>query len=424
MAFSTFNSIQSFLMYVRARVSNLAYTYNFPALDPSLVLYYPMDSSANPTIGFQTANYATGLPVYDASMLGSSMITYKQGNFIRGLGDLSLNNTMGAQLVAQTTSGNYVVANNTFAPNISGGFSISLWFSCSGQLNKTGTLISLPLNKTSNGIQIDISGPNMIYTGWNNPFTPTSITGLTLWLDAKVTSSFTYISSTYGNWIDQSGLGNNMAQTASNTGKLVSLVTRNGYPAVYIPQAVPPLRSSVRTTTFPMTFFLVFSVDATSGGTADYNMYLSGNIINNTPAYNGGSGTIQISMNNYAMNIQCTAGNGFSGGMSSYQAPSNGSTFLMTIQIDGSGTSPTNAIWNLNGTLTKSTTFTGSGNATSNANGSILYSGYQASYINECVYYQSYLNSTLLQQVEGYLAWKWGIQANLPTNHPYKNAAP
>lgn len=28
------------------------------------------------------------------------------------------------------------------------------------------------------------------------------------------------------------------------------------------------------------------------------------------------------------------------------------------------------------------------------------------------------------QQAEGYLAWKWGLQGNLPSNHPYKNAAP
>jgi len=156
-------------MYVRARVSGLAYTYNFPALDPSLVLYYPLDTSANPSNGFTTPNYASKLPVYDASMAGSSMISYSLNNSITSFGDLSLNNTMGSQLVAQTTSGNYVVCNNTFTPNISGGFSISLWFSCSGQLNKTGTLISLPYNKTGNGIEIDISGTNMIYTGWNYP---------------------------------------------------------------------------------------------------------------------------------------------------------------------------------------------------------------------------------------------------------------
>ena len=28
------------------------------------------------------------------------------------------------------------------------------------------------------------------------------------------------------------------------------------------------------------------------------------------------------------------------------------------------------------------------------------------------------------QKIEGYLAWKWGLQANLPVGHPYKSAAP
>ena len=28
------------------------------------------------------------------------------------------------------------------------------------------------------------------------------------------------------------------------------------------------------------------------------------------------------------------------------------------------------------------------------------------------------------QKVEGYLAWKWGLQGNLPGGHPYENAAP
>jgi len=256
-------------------------------------------------------------------------------------------------------------------------------------------------------------------------FAPTQISGLNLWLDANIATTFTRDGSSKAIWTDKSGSGNNMAQTAANTGKLVSLVTRNSYPAVLIPQAVPPLRSStLYTTTFPMTFFLVFSVDSTSGGTVDYNQYLSGNVINDTPAYNNQTGTIQIVMGPtaYQMSISCT-GSGFGGNMSSYTVPT-GSTFLMTIQINGSGNSPTNAIWNLNGTLSKSTTFSGTGNATSNQNGSILYSGFQASYINECVYYQSYLNSTLLQQVEGYLAWKWGLQTNLPTTHPYYIQAP
>ena len=29
-----------------------------------------------------------------------------------------------------------------------------------------------------------------------------------------------------------------------------------------------------------------------------------------------------------------------------------------------------------------------------------------------------------VEKAEGYLAWKWGLQSNLPISHPYKNAAP
>jgi hypothetical protein len=42
----------------------------------------------------------------------------------------------------------------------------------------------------------------------------------------------------------------------------------------------------------------------------------------------------------------------------------------------------------------------------------------------EIAYYNSVLTTTNRQLMEGYLAWKWGLQANLPSGHPYKSAAP
>jgi hypothetical protein len=33
-------------------------------------------------------------------------------------------------------------------------------------------------------------------------------------------------------------------------------------------------------------------------------------------------------------------------------------------------------------------------------------------------------DTTTRQLIEGYLAWKWALQASLPSNHPYKNARP
>ena len=42
----------------------------------------------------------------------------------------------------------------------------------------------------------------------------------------------------------------------------------------------------------------------------------------------------------------------------------------------------------------------------------------------EVLVYSTALTNTQHQQVEGYLAWKWGMQAQLPITHPYYGAAP
>jgi hypothetical protein len=39
--------------------------------------------------------------------------------------------------------------------------------------------------------------------------------------------------------------------------------------------------------------------------------------------------------------------------------------------------------------------------------------------IAEILVYQGDLSTNQRQQIEGYLAWKWGLQSNLPANHPY-----
>ena len=44
--------------------------------------------------------------------------------------------------------------------------------------------------------------------------------------------------------------------------------------------------------------------------------------------------------------------------------------------------------------------------------------------IAEVAFFNHPLETTDRQRVEGYLAWKWGLQANLPVGHPYKNAPP
>jgi hypothetical protein len=44
--------------------------------------------------------------------------------------------------------------------------------------------------------------------------------------------------------------------------------------------------------------------------------------------------------------------------------------------------------------------------------------------VSEFIVYNGFLTVTQKQVIEGYLAWKWGLQASLPVGHPYKSAAP
>ena len=160
MPFSTFNSIQSFLVNISVSINIvLDYIYNFPNIttDASLALYYPLDISNNLNL---TPNYASGLPVYDASMNGSLNIINKNNYYVTSLGDLSLNNTMGSS----TT--NYVVSNQSFNLVPTSGLSISCWFSCSGQLNTIGTLVSLANITAGKIIELDICNTNILYSNF------------------------------------------------------------------------------------------------------------------------------------------------------------------------------------------------------------------------------------------------------------------
>jgi len=42
----------------------------------------------------------------------------------------------------------------------------------------------------------------------------------------------------------------------------------------------------------------------------------------------------------------------------------------------------------------------------------------------EFIEYNTYLTTSQRQQVEGYLAWKWGVQSALPVSHAYKKFKP
>jgi hypothetical protein len=58
------------------------------------------------------------------------------------------------------------------------------------------------------------------------------------------------------------------------------------------------------------------------------------------------------------------------------------------------------------------------------ANGANYYDIGGTYYPYEIIFYNQYLGSNDRQTVEGYLAWKWGLQSQLDASNPYKSAAP
>jgi len=49
---------------------------------------------------------------------------------------------------------------------------------------------------------------------------------------------------------------------------------------------------------------------------------------------------------------------------------------------------------------------------------------YYTGNIREIIFTKPSIDGFVRAQTEGYLAWKWGLQANLPASHPFKNAPP
>ena len=71
------------------------------------------------------------------------------------------------------------------------------------------------------------------------------------------------------------------------------------------------------------------------------------------------------------------------------------------------------------GTSTGPYTFTGAGTINIGGYDTTPGEGFIGS-MNEIILYSNVLTTLQRQQIEGHLAWKWGLQANLPAGHPYR----
>lgn len=260
--------------------------------------------------------------------------------------------------------------------------------------------------------------PYAIRSGSQVVFSPLSIAGCSLWLDAKDRGTFTLSGLSITQWADKSGNGRN---AVGNTGTgTYSSNGLNSLPTVQI-TSTGNMRSPVAAGTFPAGI-LLYVVYQKTGANNSFDTIV-------TRTTNNIADPIDIWTNN--TDTSRLIGRGPGNYWQGYEQTTNVARRTTPTIICMSAFSSTSNIWTetLNGTLSTyilNNNIIGSpsygDNATqiyigTRADGATLMNGN----ISEIIAYSaSSMNTFQRQQVEGYLAWKWGLQGSLPATHPYK----
>lgn len=227
------------------------------------------------------------------------------------------------------------------------------------------------------------------------PFSPLDVSGCSLWLDAADSTTLTLSGSNVTQWNDKSGNGRNAASTSadatfSNSGLLFS---NNFYTTTYPANPVNE------------TFFTIFTTASTLNSSSNglIGSQNGGRVI--LVGHGGNS-------NQFGVNASgVSSGAGITGLTTSTR-------FLGIIQI--SNTTSTSASLN-GGSLTAPVTITAFTAGTTTTIGRETSTQYAFNgIVHELLAYSAVLTTTERQQVEGYLADKWGLRGNLPSTHPLK----
>jgi hypothetical protein len=249
--------------------------------------------------------------------------------------------------------------------------------------------IVIPLSKT-----IVMSGTNR----WQ----PSAVSGLALWLDAADSSAIQFSSgANISNWRDKSGNGRNATQ-----GTVIN------QPSIGNRSVVFDTNKQLTTTytSFPAseTIFIVLNVFSATNG-------LEGQLLQTS-----GVGGRQFSLNGFRL-VTAKSGVGYLIGLGAGGTLSSNIPTLVGSTNDGS-----QIFHYINGSVTGTnlsiTPYSGTG-TTFIGNTSGLNTGL-VGYFNEILIYSNTLTIPQRQITEGYLAWKWGLRASLPANHPYKIIPP
>jgi len=243
-------------------------------------------------------------------------------------------------------------------------------------------------------------------------WTPANIT-TALWLDAADASTITESGGAVSQWNDKSGNGRNVSQATSNGRPAFTANGLNSKPVISffnhrLTNATFDWSGAAHTAVFVLrktgpAIFRVIAANGT-GAAAEFAYGIAG-----SGPVNGYSlfrinqvhaGFNQTNQDND--HIACFISNGIAAGAVDASLFVNGTADSLNARTMSGLTISTGIAIGANAAFTES------------------FSGF----IAEVIFLGSVATTDTRQRIEGYLAHKWGLTANLPNNHPYKLAAP
>lgn len=236
-------------------------------------------------------------------------------------------------------------------------------------------------------------------------FNPLQVSGLNAWFDGADplgTGVLPAENSTLATWSDKSGNGRNASGGVSPT-FVSGGVSFDGF-STYLTMSVPYSSN-----------YSVFLVATNTTNTTAGSWFFARRGLLPTGTYpgfvQGFTGTISLDWQE---------GNGTSRGRISTTPTS---PFLAS--VDHTQLSSVTGYYNGSQAFTSLTPSTYATNAWdtlgTNSNGTLNYYG---GTMKEIIFYSNVVGSQDRRRIEGYLAWKWGLQNSLPTSHPYYKFRP
>lgn len=243
------------------------------------------------------------------------------------------------------------------------------------------------------------------------PFSPDLFDNLAAWFDAEDETTITMSTTFVTRWADKSTNQNDFVQSDTTLSPTTTTISGS--------------KNALYMSTFNKVMVTESAITTSVTGSNPRSMFLVSIVPGVTSFVSLGYGphTVALPRNTFGLNFARGATTVYS--PYTYGTDITVGSSLSTINLMEGFYDGSNIYGYFNGTLISSQAIA------LNTSQTVLFLGNRPDLLGnvdaticEIIMYSEELSESRRQQIEGYLAWKWGFDGSLPTGHPFKSAPP